>query len=131
MTEALLYNRLKSVPNVHWQRIESANTGSGIPDLNGIYFDKDLPFINQGVEFWVELKIGPPRLRPAQVAWHVRAHAQGRRAFILSYRDELYCLYRGKTFKEIDSSHFTPREFPIISTRSLEAITPFLTKTYN
>ena len=41
---ALLRDNIKEV---HWQRIETGMTGSGVPDVNGCA---------KGKEFWIELK---------------------------------------------------------------------------
>lgn len=119
MTENDIYKKLCKIPNFYWQRIEST-TSSGIPDLNGIH---------NGIEFWVELKIGIPRLRPAQVAWHTKAKAQGRRVFILSSYEEGYTLWKGITYKPIGQGHLTPTNRPLIMSPGLEDITPYLTTT--
>ena len=56
---ALLRDNIKEV---HWQRIETGMTGSGVPDVNGCA---------KGKEFWVELKEvhsgNSLTLRPMQV----------------------------------------------------------------
>lgn len=63
----------KHLPQVHWTSIESALTGSGIPDTNGCF---------RGFEFWIEHKATDGyavRLRSAQYAWGMRrARSEGR-----------------------------------------------------
>lgn len=60
----------------HWQSIESALTGLGIPDAN---------CCSQGVEFWVEFKQTREwavTLRPEQVGWALQRTRAGGRVFI-------------------------------------------------
>lgn len=122
MIENDIYKKLCKIPDFYWMRIEST-TGSGIPDLNGIH---------NGIEFWVELKIGTPRLRPAQVAWHTRAKAQGRRVFVLTWHSQQlghYQLYQPTRFGPIGTSHFTPLDGTLYRGSILEAVTSLLTTT--
>ena len=75
MTERDLYRAIKeALPEPHWTRIENG-AGVGEPDINCCY---------RGIEFWLELKIGPPKLRPAQYAWSMRRAKQGGRVYILA-----------------------------------------------
>lgn len=126
MKESDIFNKLKKLPD-DWQRIESANTGSGIPDVNGII---------DGIEFWIELKIGIPRLRPAQVAWHTRARASKRRCFVLTYwiparnSEGYYQLYRPSLFGPIGQTHLTPLNGTLVRSEVLSDLTNYLTKTY-
>lgn len=124
MKESDIFNKLKKLPG-DWQRIESANTGSGIPDVNGII---------GGIEFWIELKIGIPRLRPAQVAWHTRARASKRRCFVLTYYPRTlsgyFQLYRPTLFGPIGQSHLTPLNGTLVRSEVLSDLTNYLTKTY-
>jgi hypothetical protein len=47
--ESLLWKQLRvNSTGIHWQRIESGATASGIPDVNGCF---------EGREIWVELKV--------------------------------------------------------------------------
>lgn len=65
------------IRDIDWQRIESALTGGGIPDLNAA---------PQGhPEFWVECKQTQEwavTLRPDQVGWALRRVRHGGRVFI-------------------------------------------------
>lgn len=96
-TEKDIYKALCTIPGIHWTRIETS-TEAGIPDLNGIA---------DGIEFWVELKIAPIRLRPAQVAWHKRALLEGRRAFVLSAGQTLLTLHRVVETRPYNKTHHT------------------------
>lgn len=129
VTEKDILAQLKKIPNSDWQRIESAMTGSGIPDLNGC--------IN-GKEFWLELKIGKvPRVEPQQIAWHTRAEAKGRNAFILTawedkyHEDKVhYALYRFPTrWRKVDSRFHTPED-GLVYVGSLSSLSSCLTVTY-
>lgn len=65
-----------ALPHVHWQSIETALTGSGVPDANGCA---------RGREFWVEFKITHGwaiDLAPFQVAWLARRTRAGGRTFV-------------------------------------------------
>lgn len=77
---SVMKTHLDKIKNVHYQRIETGQTGRGIPDVNikssATYSDA-----------WVELKVVNGRkveLRPEQVAWHLRRVAAGGRTFILA-----------------------------------------------
>lgn len=83
---------VSSLPQVHWQSIETGGTGRGVPDLNGCWL---------GVEFWIELKhVARGRkvaLSPVQAAWIARRLRAGGRAFILArYRQDIL-LWRGSS----------------------------------
>lgn len=61
---------------VHWQSIESAVTGGGIPDLNGCA---------EGVDFWIECKktdAWKPEIKPAQSAWAIARIRMGGRVLL-------------------------------------------------
>lgn len=63
-----------------WQRIESALTGGGIPDINGCL---------DGVEAWVELKFTTAwsvAFRPAQIGWAERRMRAGGRVWLATRR---------------------------------------------
>lgn len=122
-TEKDIYQSLRyCFREFDFTRIETM-TEAGIPDVN--YCTKF------GTEGWIELKIGPPRLKPSQVSWHTRAIANHRRAFILTlYRNGLYILYRTDKFQPIDTKHFTPAVPPIMSTNKLVDISSCLTSSY-
>lgn len=63
------------LPKVHWQAVETAFTGRGVPDVNGCY---------RGVEFWVENKLAygqRVKVDGFQVAWHERRQRAGGRTF--------------------------------------------------
>lgn len=78
MKETDLYRLIKrGLPQVHWQRIETGRTGSGIPDLNGCY---------SGVEAWAELKVHPSKLSSLQRNWlNARAKAGGNVWVVIGY----------------------------------------------
>jgi hypothetical protein len=61
---------------VETQRIESGGTGQGVFDVNALY---------NGVEVWIELKVGKDRLSPEQRAWCVRRVRAGGRCWILTH----------------------------------------------
>lgn len=68
------------LPTWDWQRIESAETGEGIPDLNGC---------KASIEIWIELKASGDYtvpLRPMQVAWAERRIRKGGRVYIACRR---------------------------------------------
>lgn len=124
MTEKDLYAKLKrTLPHVDFQRIETM-TKSGIPDLSYCFPD--------GIEGWIELKIGIPLLRPSQVSWHTRAYANHRRAFILTFDPPriTYFLYRSSEFSQINK-HFLPLPSSLlVKTKNLDDVSPYLTYTY-
>ena len=72
----LLKNNLT---DIHFQRIETGLTGSGVPDVNGCA---------KGKEFWIELKEihrgKSLTLRPMQVAWMAKRSAVGGQVFVLA-----------------------------------------------
>ena len=89
----------------HYQRIESALTGSGIPDTN---------WCVTGKEIWIEFKIVKGtrvELEPEQVSWHVMRHSHGGTTFILALdywsgsirkerRNRMY-LWNGKDARQV------------------------------
>lgn len=91
------------LPFVHWQSVETALTGSGVPDSNACYL---------GVEWWVEYKqtttdkIKLNKTIPFQVAWHERRNRAGGRTFVAVRRvhkngsDDLF-LYRGALARDV------------------------------
>lgn len=64
------------LPDVHWQRIETGQTGGGIPDLNGCW---------KGREAWIELKVHPNKLTPMQDNW-IRKRREARGIAIVAVR---------------------------------------------
>ena len=81
----LLKNNLT---DIHFQRIETGLTGSGVPDVNGCA---------KGKEFWIELKEihrgKSLTLRPMQVAWMAKRSAVGGQVFVLARKQDLIKLY--------------------------------------
>jgi hypothetical protein len=77
MADGGLRNTFRTwLPEFHFQAIESALTGGGIPDLNGCY---------DGAEFWVETKWTQGfvvEVRTKQAVWIKRRVLAGGRAFI-------------------------------------------------
>lgn len=64
------------LPDFHWQSIETAGTGRGVPDSNYCF---------KGSEGWVEFKITKGYsvgLRPEQTAWILRRVRAGGRVFV-------------------------------------------------
>jgi len=122
-TEPQLFALLKGAfPEIWFTRIETGTT-SGVPDVN--YCCKD------GSEGWIELKIGVPRLKPSQVAWHTRAMAMNRRAYVLTIHDKLFKLYRTNKFGPIGTDHFTPLTLPLLRAKFLPELSSYLTMGYN
>lgn len=71
------------LPHMHWTPIETAATGSGVPDVNCCW---------RGREFWIEFKFTAGWavvLRPEQVGWLARRARAGGRAFIAVRRRAL------------------------------------------
>ena len=81
----LLKNNLT---DIHFQRIETGLTGSGVPDVNGCA---------KGKEFWIELKEihrgKSLTLRPMQVAWMAKRSAVGGQVFVLARKQNVIKLY--------------------------------------
>ena len=81
----LLKNNLT---DIHFQRIETGLTGSGVPDVNGCA---------KGKEFWIELKeihsCKSLTLRPMQVAWMAKRSAVGGQVFVLARKQDVIKLY--------------------------------------
>jgi Holliday junction resolvase len=78
-TEKELWRWIKEkYPYVHWQRIETALTAAGVPDINGCH---------KGVEIWIESKVirgNKVDIKPRQTLW-LRARATaGGRTYILA-----------------------------------------------
>lgn len=95
---ALLRHHL---PMVHWQRIETAGVGNGVPDLNYCY---------QWTEGWVELKKATGNVvgvRPTQVAWIERRLRAGGRVFIMIRRADSVWLRDGSTARALCSAELT------------------------
>lgn len=70
----------KHLPRVHWQAIETAMTGGGVPDTNACC---------DGVEFWVECKATSThavKFQPLQPAWISRRVRQGGRVVVATRR---------------------------------------------
>ena len=87
----------KNLNNVHVQRIETGGTGRGIPDFNAC---------DDGVEYWVELKVVNSGkkigLRPEQVGWLIKRSLHGGRCFILVRTpDAQIYLYYGADAREV------------------------------
>jgi len=125
MTEKDLYQSLKrALPYIWFTRIETG-TQSGVPDIS--YCTPEC------IDGWIELKIGAPRLKPSQVAWHTKAIAWKRRAFILTaIPTGGFQLYRTDKFCPIDTKHFTPAlaSSILLRTKVLSDISYCLTRTY-
>ena len=81
----LLKNNLT---DIHFQRIETGLTGSGVPDVNGCA---------KGKEFWIELKEihsgNALTLRPMQVAWIAKRAQYGGQVFVLARKNEVIKLF--------------------------------------
>ena len=92
-----------SPKGIHWQRIESGITASGIPDLNGC---------SQGTEVWIELKMVKGNqlgLRPMQRAWLFNRALAGGNCFVLAKKEKEIKIFRinvesrsAKTLAEIE-----------------------------
>tara|TARA_R100001163_G_C4930058_1_gene106393 strand:- start:56 stop:445 length:390 start_codon:yes stop_codon:yes gene_type:complete len=82
---ALLRDNIKEI---HWQRIETGMTGSGVPDVNGCA---------KGKEFWIELKEvhsgNSLTLRPMQVAWLSKRAMNGGQVFVLARKNNQMKLF--------------------------------------
>lgn len=68
------------LPGPHWQRIETALTGLGIPDMNACH---------GGREVWIELKQTSgwkPAIRPEQGAWAWKRYHSGGHVFLATRR---------------------------------------------
>lgn len=107
MKEKDLYAAIKrALPEPHWQRLENS-VGIGQPDVNCCW---------QSREFWLELKIGKPLIRPAQYAWGMRRAKQGGIAWIMSRHpvDKSLSLWR-YPFKAAESTggKLTPTGDPL------------------
>ena len=80
----------KNLPAWHWQSIESAMTGMGIPDSNFCY---------QGLEGWVEFKECQGmmvRISPMQIGWLMRRARSGGRCFVaVRHKGSDLYLYHG------------------------------------
>jgi hypothetical protein len=77
MTEAELWHYIQNgLPEVHWSRLESGHSATGIFDINGCY---------QGVECWIELKVQGHELRPSQKAWGVARFRAGGNIWVINH----------------------------------------------
>ena len=89
MTEKAFWQQIKrSLPYVHWQRIETG-TGQGVPDVNGCI---------GGDEFWLELKIAQGnkvKITPGQIAWLMQRIDAGGKAWIIVKKKEQIFIYNG------------------------------------
>lgn len=101
---ALLRNYLREA---QWSRVETGALSPGLPDIEGCW---------RGVSAWVELKrteAGGRRVkvRPLQVAWHLRRSREGGRSFILVRRQHLghddLLLYAGHQAAELKTQGCT------------------------
>jgi len=100
-TEKLLRRRIiQECEGPHWQPIEAAEVGAGIPDLNGCYY---------GIEIWVELKIlqhvkeDKVDISPRQILWHEARQARGGRTWILAANKDAdkLLLWRGEDCRAV------------------------------
>jgi hypothetical protein len=74
----------KNIPSAQWTFIESASTGSGIPDAEFCF--------ENGIQGWLELKATGAwsvRFRPEQPGWLMRRSRLGGRAYILVRRAQV------------------------------------------
>tara|TARA_R110002020_G_scaffold285547_1_gene501066 strand:+ start:296 stop:685 length:390 start_codon:yes stop_codon:yes gene_type:complete len=78
----------KNLPQIHFQRIETGITGSGVPDVNGCA---------KGKEFWIELKEihsgNALTLRPMQIAWLAKRALHGGQVFVMARKNNEIKLY--------------------------------------
>lgn len=89
----LFHDRLRA--GFHWQAIETGGTGQGIPDSN---------FCCATGEGWVEYKWTDGwdvRLKPEQVAWHVKRWLRGGRTWIAVRRQAAAGPRRGAAVDEL------------------------------
>lgn len=80
---------------IHWQSIETAITGSGVPDDN---------YCGHGREGWIEYKVtdgNKVKIRPMQVAWHERRMRAGGRTFLAVRKINSLYLYRGEVIRRV------------------------------
>lgn len=82
----------KALPEVHWQPIESGTMMAGIPDMNGCY---------KGVEVWIETKIWPRKLTPAQANWIIARYNAGGRVWIAVKRGTGIKLWNGYKARDV------------------------------
>ena len=91
-TENTLWRLInKNLPGPQWTRIETGQTGRGVPDLEGCW---------DGQSVWVELKIvrsGKIKLTMNQANWHRARDVVGGRSVILASdpKKNKLCLWRG------------------------------------
>mgnify|MGYP003658998198 FL=1 len=78
----------KNLPQIHFQRIETGITGSGVPDVNGCA---------KGKEFWIELKEihsgNALTLRPMQISWLAKRALHGGQVFVMARKNNEIKLY--------------------------------------
>lgn len=91
--ETRYWNNLKKyLPGMH-QRVESHETGSGIPDVFICY---------KGVSLWFELKVTETfQVKPSQNAWHTKLASHGGISFIVVKSDRQSLVYSGRRTKEL------------------------------
>lgn len=86
----------RHVPEAHWQLVETAGTGRGVPDAN---------YCLRGAEGWIELKqvVGwrIPSLRPEQVAWAERRTRAGGRVFLAARKGGAFWLWAGADARHV------------------------------
>lgn len=88
MKESALWAHLRNSHVFDWaERVESVVT-PGLPDVHALIEDH---------EVWVELKVTPVRLRPAQQIWHKRWAQMGRQSVILARGNSSFMLWEGYT----------------------------------
>jgi Holliday junction resolvase len=87
--ESLLWKQLRvNSTGIHWQRIESGATASGIPDVNGCF---------EGREIWVELKVvrgNQIGLRPMQRAWLYTRASHGGECYVLAKKNKTIKVFK-------------------------------------
>ena len=107
----LLKNNLT---DIHFQRIETGLTGSGVPDVNGCA---------KGKEFWIELKEihrgKSLTLRPMQVAWMAKRSAVGGQVFVLARKQDVIKLYHVDGLSGAKELQENPKGFYQKSRRTL------------
>lgn len=103
------------LPHMHWTPIETALTGSGVPDANSCY---------NGIEFWVEYKSTSGWsvvIRPEQVGWLYRRARAGGRCFVAVRRHSL----GGVRSDPVDDLYIFPgASAPGLRTRTLRELEP-------
>lgn len=84
------------LPEAHWQSVETAGTGRGVPDLN---------YCLRGAEGWIENKRVKgwriPSLRPEQVAWAEQRIRAGGRVFLAARKGGSLWLWHGSAARAL------------------------------